>query len=62
MKNTTNIDFNAGERAMIGHCLAALSLVESGRWTVSRMKQWLNACLDNDAKFLEAIKPELERK
>lgn len=49
---SSSLTFNDGVTAMTRHSLAAVKLVESGRWTVVRMKEWLTACLTQDIKFL----------
>lgn len=49
---SSSLTFNDGITAMTRHSLAAVKLVESGRWTVVRMKEWLTACLTQDIKFL----------
>ncbi len=54
--------FNDGSHSMTRHCLAAITLVERGQWTIERMKQWLTACLENDPKFLEEAIKEIHDK
>lgn len=61
-KESNHLCFNDGSNSMIRHCLAAITLVERGQWTVERMKQWLTACLENDPKFLEGAIKEIQSK
>lgn len=58
----SGMTFNDGAQAMTRHCIAAVKLVERGQWSMTRLKQWLNACLENDPKFLQEVKHELNQK
>lgn len=49
-------DFQQGETAMARSCLAALSLIRAGRWSIADAEEWLNAVIQNDARYVDGVK------
>ena len=43
-------------------CLDAIKLVTYRQWTLSRVEEWLRACLENDSKFYETAVDEINQK
>ena len=52
-------DFAHGVSAMARNTLPALELYESGRWSLQDVKDWLNAVINEDLGYLNAVIPEV---